>query len=350
MSLTAFADDAPDGWRGAQRPRLLHLPSGTALTAQDALYLLGEWGLALDEWQRFVLTGALLEGPDGRWSAKEVGVEVPRQNGKGELLEARALVGLFLLDEVLLIHSAHEFATATEALERMDARIDANPDLKKLCKPVRRSHGEEGVYRKNGQRLRYRTRTKGGGRGFTADWLALDEAMFIAESFHGALMPTVSAVPNPQIWYTGSAVDQESMDHGVVFARVRERAIEGTDERLAYFGWSPAYDRPSEVPLSVAQDPGVWAVANPALGIRIDPDHVALEQRSMDHRTFCVERLGVGDWPRVSAEDGGVISVKQWLSLVDPSSEPTIRWCSRSMCPRTGLRRRCVSLAGARTG
>jgi hypothetical protein len=33
---------------------------------------------------------------------------------------------------MLLIHSAHEFATATEALERMDARIDENPDLKRL--------------------------------------------------------------------------------------------------------------------------------------------------------------------------------------------------------------------------
>jgi hypothetical protein len=42
----------------------------------------------------------------------------------------------------------------------------------------------------------------------------------------------------------------------------------------------------------------------------------------MDPRTFAVERLGVGDWPRVADEDGQVISVKQWLSLVDPSSVP----------------------------
>jgi hypothetical protein len=34
-------------------------------------------------------------------------------------------------------------------------------------------------------KLRYKTRTKGGGRGFTADCVILDEAMFIPETFHG---------------------------------------------------------------------------------------------------------------------------------------------------------------------
>jgi hypothetical protein len=46
----------------------------------------------------------------------------------------------------------------------------------------------------------------------------------------------VSAVWNPQIWYTGSAVDQESMEHGVVFARVRERAVKGDDPSSRILG------------------------------------------------------------------------------------------------------------------
>jgi hypothetical protein len=110
------------------------------------------------------------------------------------------------------------------------------------------------------------------------------------------------------------------MEHGVVFARLRERAVRGEDPSLAYFGWSPEFEKPSDVPLSVASDPEVWAQANPALGIRITTEHVAMEQRSMDPRTFAVERLGVGDWPRVTGEDGAIISIKQWLSLVDPQS------------------------------
>jgi phage terminase large subunit-like protein len=47
-------------------------------------------GLELDPWQQFVIHNALGERPDGKWAAFEVGVEVPRQNGKGGLLEARS--------------------------------------------------------------------------------------------------------------------------------------------------------------------------------------------------------------------------------------------------------------------
>jgi hypothetical protein len=72
----------------------------------------------------------------------------------------------------------------------------------------------------------------------------LDEAMAIPEAMHGALLPTLSARPNPQVWYTGSAVDQEEMENGVVFARVRERAVKGEDPSLAYFGWSPPFEHP----------------------------------------------------------------------------------------------------------
>jgi hypothetical protein len=306
---------------GAQRPRLLHVPEFVSSTGDEAIELAAMAGLELDPWQQFVIRNALGERPDGKWSAFEVGVEVPRQNGKGGLLEARELAGLFLLGERLLIHSAHEFATSLEAFHRMLALIESCPDFDSRVKRVSRSHGDEGIELKGGQRLRYRTRTKGGGRGFTADLIVLDEAMDIPEAMHGALLPTLSARPNPQVWYTGSAVDQEEMENGVVFARVRERAVTGTDPAMAYFGWSPAYEHPNEVGEDVAADPETWGMANPGLGIRITEEHIAREQRSMDPRTFAVERLGVGDWPRTAAE-GSVISVKQWLTLTDPASEP----------------------------
>jgi hypothetical protein len=336
--LSVLDSAAPSGLRGSQRPGLLHLPDGSSATVDDALYLCGEWGFDYDDWQEFTIDVALREQADGRWSAKEIGLEVPRQNGKGELIEGRECLGLFYLDERKLIHSAHEFATASEALDRMDDRIGRNPQLARRVKSIKRSHGEEGVYLKDGRKLLYKTRTKGGGRGFCADLLVLDEAMFIAETFLGALMPVISARPNPQMWYTGSAVDQEKMEHGIVFARLRERALEGKTGRMAYLGWSPAYERkpdgsllwgvPADVSRAATADPAVIAQANPALGIRIDLEHIVeTERAAMDHDTFCVERLGVGDWPRVTGEDGSVISVRTWLSLVDPLSSPVDPLC-----------------------
>jgi hypothetical protein len=320
-NLTALVSSGLSGLRGNQRPRLLHLPSGAStLNAEEPLYFLGEWGFGYIDWQQFVLRNALAEQADGRWAAKEVGLEVGRQNGKGEVVEGRECLGLFYLEERKLIHSAHEFATAIDALDRMDDRIGQNPSLKKRVRTVKRSHGEEGVYLKDGRSLRYKTRTKGGGRGFGADLLVLDEAMFLAEAFLGALMPVISARRNPQMWYMGSAVDQDSMEHGVVFARVRRRAIEATARRLAYFGWSADFESPADVSEEATADPVAWAAANPSLGLLIDPEHVALEREAMDHRTFCVERLGVGDWPDLDELPGQGISFESWIACVDEGS------------------------------
>lgn len=302
-------------------PRVMSVPVDAVGSAgSEAVDLARLAGLVLDDWQAFVLEHALGERADGRWSAFEVGVEVPRQNGKGGILEARELAGLFLLSERLIIHSAHQFDTSLEAFRRLLALVEDTPELSRRVRRVSRAHGEEGIELTSGQRIRFRTRTKGGGRGFTGDCLILDEAMILPESAHGALLPTLSARPNPQVWYTGSAVDQLVHDHGLVFARVRDRAVRGGDPRLAYFGWSAWDGSPDAVPDSVAGDPAAWRAANPALDHRIGCEHVEAERRSMDPRTFAVERLGVGDWPSVDVDAGAVIPVARWLELADAGS------------------------------
>jgi hypothetical protein len=318
MALTISAPGVPS--EGVQQPRIHAVPSYVSSTGTEAIELAAMAGLYVDPWQELAIHDGLGEREDGNWAAFEVGVEVPRQNGKGGILEVRELAGLFLLGERLVIHSAHEFSTAEEALERMAALIEGCADLSRRVKVIKRSHGQEGIYLTNGQRLRYKTRTKGGGRGFTADCVILDEAMVIPEAFLGALMPTLSARPNPQLWYTGSAVDQEIMDHGIVFARLRERALRGDDPALAYFGWGAPYPDPESVPATAASDPQMWAQANPALGIRIAAAHISNEQRSMDPRTFAVERLGVGDWPATDGSGETVIRPEDWLALADSKS------------------------------
>jgi hypothetical protein len=305
---------------GAQKPRVHSSPRFATSRGDEAIELAASAGLILDGWQQLVLMDALGVGPDEKWSAFEVGVNVPRQNGKGGILEARELAGLFLFGERLQIHSAHQFDTSLEAFRRLKWLIEETPELDRQVKRWSHSHGEEGIELKNGNRIRFRTRTKGGGRGFSGDTLYLDEAMFLSAHSHGALLPTLSARPNPQVWYTGSAVDQLIHDDGVVFARVRERGLAGGDPSLVYFEWSADFDAPDELEESNALDEALWARANPGLGIRIDPEHVAYEQRSMDDRTFAVERLGVGDWPETTGLET-IIDIDLWNSLSDTSSK-----------------------------
>lgn len=177
-----------------------------------------------------------------------------------------------------------------------------------------RSHGEEGIELKHGPRLRFKTRTKGGGRGFSGTTVILDEAYDLPETAISALMPTMSAQPNPQLWYTSSAVDQEEQDNGIVLARVRQRGLAGGDPSLVYLEWSAEDD-------ASPTDPQAWAQANPGLGIRISAEHIAREQRSMGAKAFAVERLGIGDWPA----EGVIVSMVDaatWGALADQHSTP----------------------------
>ncbi len=104
--------------------------------------LAADAGLRLDASQQLVLQDALGERPDGKWAAFEVGVEMPPQNGKGGIIEARELAGLFLLGERLIVHTAHEFPTALEAFRRVLELIESTPDLDSRVWRVSRSHGE----------------------------------------------------------------------------------------------------------------------------------------------------------------------------------------------------------------
>ncbi len=302
-------------------------------------------GLVLDPWEELALTHGLAERADGKWAAFEIGLMVSRQNGKGAVLEARELAGLFLLGEQLLIHSAHLFDTSLEAFRRLLQRIEDTPDFDRRIKRVSKAHGEEGIELKGGQRIRFRTRTKGGGRGHTGDVLILDEAMDLPKSALGALLPTLSARPNPQVWYTGSAVDQEVHDNGIVFARIRDRALRGGDDSLAYLEWSAdaTLDKLDEV----LDDEQAWAQSNPALSIRISAEHIGRERRSMDPRTFAVERLGIGDWPRTDGVQGEAISLKKWVTFEDPDSSAVDPVCF-AFDVRPDRSRAAIGVAGPR--
>ena len=311
--------------KGVQTPAFTSAPKGDEARGEEAIAFAAEHGLKLDEWQQTVLRGGLRTKKNGRWSAFEVGLVVPRQNGKGAVLEAIELAGIFLFGEQLIIHSAHQFDTSMEAFLRMEQMLEES-GLHTQLKPrsgVSRSHGSEGFHFRTGQRLRYRTRTKGGGRGFSADRLIFDEAMVLPEFTVSALLPVLSARPNAQVIYAGSAVDRLVHQDGIVLSRIRERGHRG-DKSLAYFEWASgdAKDTPETVDRDFLQSVENQAKANPALGIRISAEHIANEFRSLDDRGFAVERHGIGSWPETDKSLATILNMETWERLRDDHSLP----------------------------
>jgi len=287
----------------------------------EAVELAASAGLGLYPWQQDALRDIMSVDGQGQWLHFECGLNVARQNGKGAVLEARELAMLFLTDEKLGVHSAHEFATSEEHMRRVEELIQNTPELHARVKAkggYKHAHGTESINLVDGSRLVFRTRTKSGLRGYAGvDLLALDEAMIINQSSHGAMMPTLRASSNPQLIYAGSAVDQQIHEHGLVWARIRERGHRGDDPDLCYLEFSAPADHPLEVSDAMARDELVWAQANPSLGIRISVEHMRREFAAMDPRTFAVELLGAGDWPQTDGMGDSPLSFQEWESLED---------------------------------
>jgi len=274
----------------------------------EAADLAASAGLVLDEWQADILHGALGERRDDRWAAFEVAVIMPRQNGKGVLLEARELAGLFLFGEELILHSAHEFKTAAEAFRRVLSLIQSTPDLDRRVAKVRTSHGDEGVELKGGQRLRFVARSTGSGRGFSGDCVILDEAYNLSPDAMAALLPTMSARPNPQLWYTSSA----PLVSSDVLRTLCKRGREGRSASLAYFEFCAE-------PMAAHHDRQAWVDANPALGIRISEEFIARELEALGEVEFARERLGI--WPEDGVET--VFPLAAWAACaIDPPEPP----------------------------
>lgn len=288
-------------------------------------------GFDLLPWQSLVIEGATGERADSKWAAKRVGANVPRQNGKGGVLEIIELTWLFkwsleIMDKTpgppLAIHSAHEFVTSQKHSLRVWSLVERTPELLQQVKRQRMigAHGQEAIKLNDGRSLEFRSRTKAAGRGFSCDLLVLDEAMFLGEEELGAILPTLRARPNPQIWYTGSAVDQDVHKQGFVFTRLRLDAIEGKPD-LAYFEWSLPYDHPDEIPEDeFDSEESMWR-SNPAYGELIHREHFLMELEALDRRTAAVELYGVGDYPDPNDSSERPFSPEQWIELTDRHSQ-----------------------------
>lgn len=347
-------------------PRTLFGPDRFSSAGPEVIELAASAGLQLDPWQKLVMEYGLDEDRlTGKYAAREVGIVVSRQNGKGSILEALELADLFLLDGELTIHSAHWFPTSQDALRRLTILIESSPDLDKLFTrcggKVWQSNGKEGIelYRDGKKRrLKFQTRTKSGGRGLTGDRVVIDEAMIYDEDMDAALRPTMSArdIINPsgtQMWLLGSAGDSDS----VIFGKARHRALKGTDPRLCFLEWSidacsalcpPLCDEHDVQDESRGREALLesYAKANPGLGIRISVEACDSERMAMGPEKFAQERLGVGTWP-VEGEAWAVVSADVWEKRAAPALFPPKKPLAFAIDTTPDRRWSCISVCGS---
>lgn len=309
----------------ATKPAFRSVPQYVQTFGPDVAEVCELAGFAPDADQRMMLDGIFGVDEHGKSVAFETAVIACRQNIKTGLFKQCVLGWLFATNVRLIVWSAHEFATSSEAFRDIDELIASDKSFRRKIKSVITGNGKESIELVSGARLIFKTRTKGGGRGLTGSKVILDEGFALQPMHMGALLPTMSTQPDPQVLYGSSAGLAESG----VLRGVRDRGRAGGDPSLAYFEWC-APD-PAEVcelgelcPHTLntegcgCDDPANWAKANPALGRRIEVSFIAKERRALPPEEFGRERMGWWDEP---VERTAPLTVDKWNERVDLESE-----------------------------
>ncbi len=294
-------------------PGVCMIPDYAFSSGPECIELAASAGLILDPWEQLTLILGLGETAAGKWAAFQVCLMVARQNGKGADLEALALFWLFGTGERLIGHTAHEYRTAMEAFRRVLFLIENTDWMRKKVKKVINTNGEEGIELLTGQRLRFLARSKGAGRGFSFPKLIWDEAYALTPEQQEAQLPTLSAMPNAQIWLTSSP-PLTSDTGGPLFA-ARRNAKPGGDVAFMDYGAAGSLEKLDDINLD---DVALMLQTNPNAPERITVETMLRERAALSDRGFARERLGI--WPPDLDAGYTVITKEQWAALADPRS------------------------------
>lgn len=306
-------------------------PQGVrANSARDVADLSAQFGVYLDDWQVLILEAAMGERTDATWAAKRVGISVPRQNGKSQLMVARILAGALLFGEKKIVVSAHQQDTAREAFSKLMEIIEADQNAALRARLDRR-FGRDGVMNAinreavrftTGATVQFKARSGAGAKGFSSDCLLLDEAQILGSRAWTSVNSTMSAMVNPQVWLLGTPPQEE--DDNFAFDAVRRAAVEKKSTNAAWCEW--AVDVESEEYEEARSDlearrwtPAVeylcWS-GNPAWLTRINHEVVTGEFETYDRAKFEQDRLGVWSDP----DQASIFPT--WPDLVRASKDP----------------------------
>lgn len=327
------------------KPAYANFPTWTETLGPEVADLATLAGLPPDPEQELALDAMFALDPSSRrtlsgkvaTAAFAFAIVAARQNLKTGLLKMAALGWLFITDQRLVTWSAHEMGTTKEAFLDLVNLIENCAPLRRRLAPgpsngIYRGNGDESIMLApslecpDGQRIKFKARTHGGGRGLTGNKIVLDEAMYLQKSHMGSLLPTLSAVDDPQLVYAGSA----GLANSEVWRGVRDRGRAGGDPSLAYMEFCSLPEEGAceaencshalEVQGCALDDIEYIRQSNPALERRITIEYVRAERRELPPEEYGRERAGWWDKPDGDAEP--LILPDMWAKCVDLLSAP----------------------------
>ena len=272
-----------------------------------------EQDLLLDDWFGFTRRG--------KPAAFEAAVVAARQNLKTGALKAAALGKIFILEQRLVMWTAHQVYAAQEAQRDLLNLIDSSDYLRREFVRPLTGAGFKSLEFRNDRRIIFKARTGASAQSLTGDTVIEDEGFALTMDQQAALLPIMMARPGPQVLIGSSA----GMRSSAVLRSLRNRGRTGAP-RVSYAEWAASW-RPceSEACLHAPETPGcalddraLWRQANIAVARgRIDLDTISGVRQAMaaDPAKFAREVLV---WWEDPAEEGDApIGSDLWLELAD---------------------------------
>lgn len=297
--------------KGRQTPTKSIILPYTETHGQEAIELYNSSGRTAQEWQELLIYDILAVNEDGLWVHTRFGEEVPRRNGKNEIIVIRELWGLTHGERIL--HTAHRTTTSTSASRRLVERLVAAgyEEVERVKRGQK--YGRHFTYAKQkglerivllgegGGCIDFRTRSSSGGLGEGFDLLVIDEAQEYTDNQATALKYVVTDSKNPQTIFAGTPPTVVSA--GTVFFKLRTAALQGETQNTGWAEWS----------VDEMTDPNnrdAWYETNPSLGT-ILTERAILDEIGDDVVDFNIQRLGLF----LKYNQKSAISKREWEEL-----------------------------------
>jgi hypothetical protein len=270
-------------------------------------------------WQKYVLDVALEIDPvTGLFAHREVGLSVPRQQGKTQQILA------------LMVHRAaawHRqnvvYAAQTRGMARVrweDEFLVTLDDSSLAGKyRVRKTNGNEAIiWGKTRSKIGITSNTEKAGHGPPLDLGLIDEAFSHEDDrVEQAMSPAMVTRDMGQLWWASAGGTEKSVwlnkKREAGRELIQELWLQGIRRRIAYFEWFA----PDELP---RDDPATWALCLPALGFTVTPETIRAELDKLDPAEF--DRAYLNRTRKATPPQDPNIPVKAWAGLDDQQSQP----------------------------
>lgn len=295
---------------GRQTPTNSVVLPYTETLGERAIDLYEHTGRTPQPWQSALIYDIRATDEEGLFIHSKFGYEVPRRNGKGEIITIVELDDLFAGRRTL--HTAHRTATSSSASLRLATllkdmgyqeiqRISRDEVYEKAYTYSKQFGLERIRLLDTGGSVDFRTRTSKGGLGEGFDTLIVDEAQEYTDDQQSSLQYVVTDSMNPQTILCGTPPTMVSS--GTIFQKLRNECLAGRTEDTGWAEWSTEH-------LADVNDVDLWYECNPAMGYQLNERKIRAEDKS-DELDFNIQRLGYWSKHNLKSE----ISVTEWEGI-----------------------------------